>query len=120
MGKNVKSLVYKILGYALSIIPAFVCTIFQFPLWIQDKNSCISLLSLLLLGLCILPLWRMIKEGLKSPSAWKLWLILLILFTVVEHIIVGLRVIALVACPTSALGALFFRLAKQNEEKKEE
>ena len=119
MGKNVKSLLCKILGYALCIVPAFVCTLFQFPLWVQDKNSCLSLLSLFLLCLCILPLWRMIKEGLKSPSAWKLWLILLILFTVVEHIIVGLRVIALVACPTSALGAVFFRLAKQNETKEE-
>lgn len=120
MGKNVKSLVYNILGYVLCIVPATICTLTQFPLWMQDRNSCLSLLSLGVLGLCVLPLWRMIKEGLKSPSAWKLWLILFLTFTVVEHIIIGLRIIALVAFPTSALGAVLFRLAKREKDKKQE
>ena len=118
--KNPKILVYNILGYIFCIVPASICTIYHFPLWMQNKNSCISLLSVVALFLCMIPLWRMIKECFKTPSAWKIWLLLLLVFTAVEHIIVGLRVIACVAFPTSVIGGLFFLLAKRAKEKEEE
>ena len=120
MRRSTKSLIFNIIGYVLCIVPAGVCTLGYFPLWLGDKNSCLSLVSIFVLSLCIIPLWRMIRESLKSPSAWKLWLVMLLIFTAVEHIIVGLRAIACVACPTSALGALFFWLAKRENKQVEE
>ena len=118
--KNPKILVYNILGYILCIVPPAVATIYHFPLWMQNKNSSISLLSILVLFICAIPLWRMIKECFKTPSAWKIWLLMLLVLTAVEHIIVGLRVVACVAFPTSALGGVFFLLAKREKGKQEE
>ncbi len=118
--KSPKILLYNILGYILCIVPAAICTVWYFPLWMQDRNSCISLLSVVVLLICAIPLWRMIRECFKTPSAWKIWLVMLLVFSAVEHIIVGLRVIACVAFPSSALGGVFFLLAKRAKEKEEE
>lgn len=117
---NVKSLIYNILGYSLCIVPATISTLCYFPLWVKDKDSCISLFSVMVLFICTIPLWRMIREGFKTPSAWKIWLVLLLVFSAVEHIIVGLRVIACIAFPTSALGGVFFLLSKKAKAKEKE
>ncbi len=108
---------YKIIGLLLCTVPAAVTTLLHFPLWLSREDSGFSVLSILVLSLCAIPARRMLRDFFRNPSAWKMWLVLWILFTVTDNLIDGLRAVACVACPASALGALFFWLAKRQEKK---
>lgn len=105
--------IYKAVGLALCVLPPALTALSYFPLWLGERESTFSVLSVCVLFLCALPFHRILREKLKSPSAWQMWLILLILLSLVRNIIDGLRAVACVAVPTSLLGAVFFALAKR-------
>jgi hypothetical protein len=108
---------YKAIGLVLCILPPAIATLSYFPLWVRSEGSGFSLLSLLLLLVCAIPARKMLKDFFRTPSAWKLWLVLLVALTLFENISEGLRAIACVGFPTGALGAVFFRLAAREAEK---
>ena len=107
----------RILGIALCVLPPAISTLEFFPLWLSDGKSALSALSLMLLLLSALPLFRIVKRHLRSPSLWMLWLILWGVLEVFLPILSAVKTIALVSFPTGLLGALFFRLAKRSEAK---
>ncbi len=103
------------IGYFLSVVPASVTAMAYFPLWMGERKSAVSVLSVLLLFLCLLPLWRGVKSILKSPSLWQMWLILYVLLTTLEGILSGVRMVSMVAFPTGLLATVFFKWAKKVE-----
>ncbi|MDD6981544.1 MAG: hypothetical protein PUJ21_07405 [Clostridia bacterium] len=111
--------IYKAVGLALCVLPPALTALSYFPLWLEKRESTFSLLSVCVLFLCALPFHRILREKLKSPSAWQMWLILLILLSLFRNIIDGLRAVACVAVPTSLLGAVFFALAKRETARNE-
>ena len=66
----------RIAGYGLCILPALFSSLEHFPLWFSEKETALSILGLLLLALVALPLWKTVKQALKSPSAWVVWFLL--------------------------------------------
>ncbi len=107
------SKVLYILGMLLSVVPASVTALMHFPIWLCERASGLSVLGILVLSLCLLPFWRALKEAVKSPAPWQMWLALLIGITLLEGILEGVRVVALVATPCSILGAVCFYCAKK-------
>ncbi len=108
-----RSLLFKIIGICLCTLPAAIATLAHFPLWLGEERTAVSALSVAVLALCAIPFRRVLKRVFRSPSAWQLWLVLWILLSVLNPIIVGLRAVCAVACPSSLLGAVFFRLARK-------
>ena len=107
---------FLILGYAFCILPAAVCTIEHFPLWMSDGRQGFSAIALVLIALACVPLWRLLKDRLRSPSAWMLWLAAFVLLTLFRSIIDGLWMIALIALCGSVIGAVFFAIAKRMQK----
>ncbi len=112
-----KQILFKIVGILLCTVPAAVTALSYFPLWMQNEKSAISVFSLLVLGVCVIPLRNVIANALKSPAAWQLWLVLWILLSLLDAITEGLRAVSAVAFPTNLLGALFFWLARREAAK---
>lgn len=104
---------YRILGILFCAVPPAVATLSCFPLWFSVRESTFSVLSLLLLALCLLPLRRAIKAYLRSPSAWVVWCILWGCLTFFDAIASGLRTVAAVGTVSGAVGELWFCLARR-------
>ena len=107
------SFILHIAGFALCILPPAICTLSYFPLWkASGFESCIAGGTALLLVLCAIPLWKMIKKALTSYSSYLIWLMLFLLFFALSRIATQMTVISLVGFIGNLLGAICFRIAK--------
>ena len=78
---NFVNLGLHILGFLLCIVPPAVCTLNYFPLWREvGYESCIAGGTALILALCIIPIYKLIRKGLDSFSSYMVWLLLFLLF----------------------------------------
>lgn len=105
--------VYKIIGLCLSVIPPAATALCYFPLWFSSRGSAFSVLSVLLLALCLLPFRRAIRDYMKSPSAWQMWFVLWVGLTLFARICNGLRVVACVGSLSGLVGEVFFYLSRR-------
>lgn len=105
--------VYKIIGLCLSVIPPAVTALCYFPLWFSSRGSAFSVLSILLLALCMLPFRRVIRDYMRSPSAWQMWFVLWVGLTLFARICNGLRVVACVGSVSGLVGEVFFFLSRR-------
>ena len=108
------SLGLHIIGFLLCIVPPAVCTLMYFPLWRDlGYESCIAGGTALLLALCIIPLYKMIRRGLMTFSSYLMWLVLFLLFFTLSRIAEQMTVISLVGFIGNLLGAICFYFAKR-------
>ncbi len=101
-----------ILGFALCIMPPAVCTLLYFPFWkMVGYEYCIAGGTALLLALCAIPLYKMIKRGLSNFSSYLMWLVLFLLFFALSRIAEQMIVISFVGFIGNLLGAICFFVA---------
>ena len=115
-----KNIPLKIAALALSVLAPFIAAISYFPLWI-DKGAefAISGISLCIMLVCALPIFKMVKRTLRSPSAPLIWLMIFVLFFALSKIAEDITVIALIGFISNLIGAVLFKIADQNTEKKQ-
>lgn len=115
------SLGLHIIGFLLCVVPPAVCTLMYFPLWRDlGYESCIAGGTALLLALCIIPLYKMIRRGLMTFSSYLMWLVLFLLFFALSRIAEQMTVISLVGFIGNLLGAICFYFAKRAKTGNEE
>lgn len=101
-----------ILGFLLCILPPVICTASYFPIWTEGGQA-VSGGVLLLLLIAAYPLYKFIRQSLRSPAAYTVWLILFILFSLLSRIAAQMTVISFVGFIGNALGAVCFHFAKR-------
>ncbi|MBO7169615.1 MAG: hypothetical protein J6W28_00380 [Clostridia bacterium] len=97
-------------GMACSVLPPALATLNLFPL--MTTAGKVSAVAVILLALSLIPLFKHVKRILASPSAWILWGILFALSAVTRAFIDEFYMIAMLGFVGSAVGAVFFRLAR--------
>lgn len=103
-----------ITGFLLCIVPPAVCTLAYFPLWQEvGYKNCIAGGVALLLALCAIPLFKLIKRWLESYSSYILWLMLFLIFFGLSRIADQMTVICFVGFIGNILGSVCFWLAKR-------
>lgn len=116
-----KRLLFSFLGLSVCVIPVTVSIFSYFPLWISRGDaSILSGLTLMLTALALIPLFKYIKEVLRSPSASTVWFLFFITFFLLSRIANEITVISLVGFIGNLIGALFFRLARRYDGKERE
>ena len=109
-----KRLLFNALGIAISVIPVSVAIFSYFPLWIARKDaSLLSGISLILICLAIVPLFKYAKQFLRSPSAPIMWFLAFALFLLLSRIAEEMTVISFVGFTTNVIGSVCFKLAKR-------
>jgi chromate transport protein ChrA len=113
------------LGALLCIAPPAVVTLCYFPLWVEKSSSAtVSGLSLILILISIIPLFRIIKEHIASPSITLIWIIVGVFCIAFKAIIDQILVISFVGALSSIAGTIVFRVRpkedKQGAEKEKE
>lgn len=110
-----------VLGLLFSILPPLIATLLYFPVWsVRGGAASISGIVFLLLFLSFLPFFNIIKERLRSPSAYTVWLILFICFFLLSRIADEVTVISFFGFIGNLLGSVFFRLSARNPKKETE
>ena len=117
MQTKTKAIIYNVLGLAFCVVPPAIATLEHFPIWAAKGGEAIlSGLTVILLVLCALPFKRQISEYLKSPSAWMMWLCILVFSLLFSRIADDVSRIALVAFPSNLLGAFLFKKRDKYKE----
>ena len=115
---NARGIALRAVGLFLCVIPVTVAILLYFPLWrARGGEVLLSGLTLLLLTLAALPLYKTIGILLRSPATYTVWLIAFILFLLLSKIADEMVVISFVGFIGNSAGAVFFKLA---EEKRRE
>ena len=122
---NFKVATLTVIGALLCIVPPAAVTMAYFPLWVQKSaTSTLSGLSMILILVSIIPLFKLIKDHLKTPSAPILWGIICISAVMFRSIIDQIVVIAFVGTISSIAGFFIFkardRIAKENNHSQKE
>lgn len=103
-----------LLGYLFSVGAPLLATLSCFPLWrTRGGEAVLAGGTLLLCALSALPIFRALKQHLRSPAVWTLWLFALLFFLVVESIASEMSAICLFGLLGNLIGALFFRAARK-------
>ncbi len=108
-----------IFGLLLSIAPPIFCTAAYFPIW-RESTETLSGGVLVILLLSAVPLYKLIREKLRSPASYTVWLILFLLFFSLSEIADEMTVISFVGFVGNALGAVCFNIGKRIGDKKNE
>ena len=118
MKNTTKGKICKISAVAIDVVAPLAATCSQFPIWV-DKSSAatVSGLFLVFAFLSAIPFMKQIKAYLKSPSAWFMWCIFLILFVALRNIIDQMLVGCFVDLIANACGAGIHKVGEIIEKK---
>ena len=114
---SVKSYLLTALALIASTVPVMAAVLCYFPLWRErGGGAVVSGVTLLLLIPSLIPLFRYLKEKLRSPSARTLWLVCFIAFLALSKIADEMVVISFIGFVSNLLGSILFALAKKIKE----
>ena len=112
--KRGKRLILKLLGYLFAVGTPLAATLSCFPLWRERGTEAVLCGgTLLLCALCALPLLRALRDYLRSPAIWSLWLFAFLFFLLVQSIAPEMSMICFFGLIGNLLGALCLRAAKK-------
>ena len=108
-----KRLFFNALGLAVSIIPVTAAILSYFPVWARRGDSSIlSGISLVLVAIALVPLYKHVRTALRSPSAPMMWFFSFLVFLLLSRIADEMTVISFVGFVTNVLGSLCFKRAR--------
>lgn len=109
---NIRKIGFCLLAFAFCILPVLFCVLKYFPVWVaRGGETVFSAFTLVLIMIAAVPIFSFLKRILRSPSAYKIWLILFIIFFLMSNIADEMAVISLVGFVSNLIGAIFFRLS---------
>lgn len=118
---KVKYTVLTILGAVLCIAPPVVATFMYFPLWVATSSSAtVSGLSLILILVSIIPIIRIVKKIIETPSIPIVWAIICVFCFAFKSIIDQVLVISFVGTLSSLAGMFIFWLRKKGAKEEKE
>ena len=101
---------------ACCVVPPFIVTLMQFPIWINEPKMVISGIAVMLIFFSCLPFFKQIKEYFKSPSSTVLWIIVFVLLCVMRRIIDQMVYVAAAGLIGNIIGEAFFVWRKKYKE----
>lgn len=118
MKNQTKGKVLMASAVGIDVIPALVATLIQFPIWTQrDAKSTVSGLFVVLAFMACVPFYKQIRDYFKSPSAWVMWTIILVVFIALRHIIDEMIPVCFVGWFSNIIGAFIYAYGKKVKER---
>lgn len=107
------NVILHIVGFLLCIIPPAICTMAYFPVWREaGVSSCIAGGGALVLVICAIPLYKLLRRALSGASAYMMWLIAFLIFFGLSRIATEMTVISLVGFISNLAGAILMRIGE--------
>lgn len=113
MTNKVKGNILKGTAIVIDVGVPLVATISQFPLWVDTSaEATMSGLFLILAFLSCIPFLKQLKAYFKSPAAWVMWLVLLVLFLALRNIINEMVIVCFFGTIANAVGTFIYKIGK--------
>lgn len=112
MSKRSKATLLHVLGLLICIVPPALSVLEHFPILSETPEKQISTFGVLMLAVCCIPFWRTIKAFLSTPSAWKVWLVILLASYLLNSIVGELVVISAIGLASGIVGGAVFRIER--------
>ena len=110
MKDNGKRFMLTVLGMMLCIVPPFVTTLCQFPQWVATSSKCtVSGLFLVLVFICIVPIFKAIKKHFDSPAIPVVWFVVALFAYALKAIIDQVFLISVIGTLSSCIGVIVFK-----------
>ena len=107
-----RKIVLRALALLISVLPPALAALSYFPLWSSvGADTALSGFTAFLLLLAAVPIFRLIRRMLATPSAWMMWLIIFLLFLALSRVADEMVVVSFVGFVSNGLGAVLFKLA---------
>ena len=107
------SLLLRLVSIVLCVVPVTVSILCYFPVWRAEGGEVLlSGVTMLLLALASLPLYKLLAHRLRSPAAYTVWLIAFLIFLALSKIADEMVVISFTGFVGNAIGAIVYRLAE--------
>ncbi len=120
MSSKSKGLILRCIAIIIDVASPLASTVVYFPVWVErSAEATVSGMFVFLGLLSAIPLFRVVKERLRSPSAWMIWLLMFIAFAFLETIVEEVKMIAMVGAISNLIGAGVYKLGKRIAEKED-
>ena len=120
MSNALKRRMIKASALTIDILPPFIATLVQFPIWVEKgADATVSGMFLVLAFLSCLPFVKQIKAFIKSPSVPIMWLIVFVLLSALNNIIEQMVVVSFVGAISNMIGALVYKLGDRYNREEE-
>lgn len=111
-----KSRILKASAITIDVAVPAVVTLTQFPVWIEGgSKTTASGLALVLLTISCVPFFKQIKEYMKSPDAWVMWVCIFVAMEMFKAIAEQICIIALFGAAANIIGAVIYTAGKKAE-----
>lgn len=111
MKNTTKGKVIKGVAVGIDVLCPLAATLTQFPVWVdKSAEATVSGLFVLFAALSAIPLFRQIKEFVKSPSAPIVWCVLFLLFVSLQSIISEMVIVCFWGMLSNLVGAGIYKL----------
>lgn len=112
--KLTHSVLLYILGVTVSVLPAAVAALCYFPIWVAKGGEVVvSGFTAFLLAIAALPLYKLLKKLLASPSSWVMWTIAFLLFLLLSRVAREMTVISFVGMISNIVAAIIFKIRER-------
>lgn len=117
--KSAKYYIATLFALVLSTLPPIIAALSYFPFWRESgEGAIISGFTLMLLLIAAIPLFKLIKRMLASPSILFIWLIIYLLFSAAKNIADEMTVISFVGVVSNTVSTFIFKIAERYGKRK--
>ena len=113
---NKKAKLLKLLAICIDVLVPLVVTLSYFPLWVnKSAEATVSGIAIIFALISFIPLIKVIKKRLSSPSVWMIWVFIAIILIAINTIIDQAVVIAVFGAVANCIGAVIYKIADRIE-----
>lgn len=111
-----KAKLLKLLAIGIDVLVPLIVTLSYFPLWVnRSAEATVSGLAIVFALISFIPLIKVIKKRLASPSVWMVWVFIAVILIALNTIIDQAIVISVFGAIANCIGAIIYKIADRIE-----
>lgn len=111
-----KAKLLKLFAIGIDVLVPLIVTLSYFPLWVnRSAEATVSGLAIVFALISFIPLIKVIKKRLASPSVWMVWVFIAVILIALNTIIDQAIVISVFGAIANCIGAIIYKIADRIE-----
>ena len=118
MKRSTKGAIWKAAAVGIDVGVPVIATLTQFPLWVeQSAEATMSGVCLVLIGISVIPFFKVIKEYFKSPSSWVIFGVIFGILLLLRSIIDQILIVSFAGFIANLIGAGLYAIGNNLQDK---
>lgn len=118
MKNSTKGFILKTTAIVIDVAVPIVATLTQFPLWVEHSaEATMSGVCLVLIGLSVIPFFKVLKEYFKSPSSWVIFGLIFMFLLLLRSILDQMLIVSFAGFVANIIGAALYGIGNNLQQK---